>query len=243
MRRISVLVFGCALLSLAACTAPRWSMRSSSSSTAASSVSSAAKETDTLEYGDAEAAVSSTGSVAVHRAMPERLLPTGILEIGDASAPLVLLTFTHHSCAYCKTLHDAILPHLIEDFIAKGKVRLQIALLSIRKYPEGDMQSKFLTCAAAEGKGLLMHNALFMHSMGETKITQILERELKLNVPNMEACLNAPGTIAALQNEQSLARSLGVTLVPSFFLNGEKFVGLPEYPDLRGRIEEALSKM
>lgn len=203
--------------------------------------SSKQNEPQALEYGDSEAA-STTGSLLGNEHVGERILPTGIVEIGDPAAPVTVLLFTHHSCNYCHTFTDERLPGLLRDFVDRGKVRVQIAQLNISKYPQSATQAKALVCAAAQGKGIVMHKELFNQLGWDDKAMMALAKKIGLKENLFMDCLKAPGTASSVQLQQSLARSLGVTLVPTYFVDGQKYVGLPQYPDLRGRIEEALSK-
>ncbi len=206
-----------------------------------SSEASMQSEPQSLEYGDGDA-VSSTGSLLGNDNVGERILPTGIVEFGDPAAPVVLLLYTHHSCAYCHTFTDERLPNLLRDFVDRGKVRIQIAQLNISKYPQSQAQTKSLICAAAQGKGLAMHKELFNQTLWDDKAMLALAKKVGIKETVFTDCLKAPGTASLAQLQQSLAQSLGVSLVPTYFVDGEKFVGLPQYPDLRGRIEAALSK-
>lgn len=206
-----------------------------------SSQSSMQSEPESLEYGDGDA-MSSTGSLLGNDQVGERILPTGIVEFGDPAAPVVVLLYTHHSCAYCHTFTDERLPSLLRDFVDRGNVRVQIAQLNISKYPQSQAQAKSLICAAAQGKGLAMHKELFNQALWDDKAMVGLAKKLEMKEAVFTDCLKAPGTASSVQLQQSLAQSLGVSLVPTYFVDGEKFVGLPQYPDLRGRIEEALSK-
>src|SRR3989338_6978616 len=94
-------------------------------------------------------------------ALPERLLPTGILEVGQERAPLTLLIFTNHSCRYCLEFEEEYVPRLVEDFVKPGKLRLQISILKLQKYPESVLFLSALVCAAEQGKGFPMHTKLF----------------------------------------------------------------------------------
>lgn len=171
----------------------------------------------------------------------ERLLPSGLIEIGDRDAPLVLLMFTEHHCRYCKDFYHEHFPQLLEDFIDQGKVRLQIGILPLRKYTHSENAALGLLCAATQGKGIPMHELLFMLGAKdrETLISEAATLELDLEI--FGQCLDSPDTAKTIERQKSLARSLDVTLVPTFFVNGEKSVGLPQYADLRGMIEEKLN--
>ncbi|HLD64227.1 MAG TPA: hypothetical protein VI913_05020, partial [Candidatus Peribacteraceae bacterium] len=55
------------------------------------------------------------------------------------------------------------------------------------------------------------------------------------------ACATDPLLASQIQLQNKVIDQLEVTLVPTFFLNDEKIVGLPVYPDMRGWIEAALN--
>lgn len=172
----------------------------------------------------------------------ERLLPSGLIEIGDRDAPVVLLMFTEHHCRYCKEFYRDHLPALHEDFIAQGKVRLQISTLPLKKYIHSEKAALGLLCAATQGKGIPMHELLFELGAKDRDVLLKQAATLELDRKLFIQCLDSPDTKRTVDRQKSLARSLGVTLVPTFFLNGEKSVGLPYYADLRGMIENAISE-
>lgn len=170
----------------------------------------------------------------------ERLLPTGLIEIGDRDAPVVLMMFTEHHCRYCKEFYATHFPLLHQDYIEQGKVRLQIGILPLRKYIRSGNAAMSLLCAATQGKGIPMHELLFEVGAKDRQAQLDLSASLDLDTALFNQCLDSPDTARTLERQKSLARSYDVTLVPTFFLNGEKSVGLPYYADLRGMIEEKL---
>lgn len=174
------------------------------------------------------------------QAIVERLLPSGLIEIGDRNAPVVLLMFTEHHCRYCKDFYNEHFPKLLENFINPGKLKLQIGILPLRKYTHSQNAALGLLCAAVQGKGIPMHELLF--TLGAKDRQTLLDEAatLELDQDLFVQCLESPDTEKTVERQKSLARSLDVTLVPTFFLNGEKSVGLPRYADLRGMIEEAI---
>jgi protein-disulfide isomerase len=170
----------------------------------------------------------------------ERLLPTGLIEIGDREAPVVLMMFTEHHCRYCKDFYAEHFPLLHRDFVEQGKVRLQIGILPLRKYIHSENAAISLLCAATQGKGIPMHELLFKIGANDREAQLNLAATLELNTVIYSQCLDSPDTLHTIERQKSLARSFDVTLVPTFFLNGVKTVGLPYYADLRGMIEEKL---
>lgn len=162
------------------------------------------------------------------------------LSMGKADAPLTLLVFTNHSCTYCREFHDALLPRLKEDFVNKGLMRLDVAILPIAKYPSSEMETAALFCAMEQGKSWEMHESLFSLTDRSRKGIVAAAKTLNMNAKKIDACLDASTTASFVEAHGSLAKTLNVTLVPTFFLNDEKLVGLPSYADLRGWIENKM---
>jgi protein-disulfide isomerase len=77
-----------------------------------------------------------------------------------------------------------------------------------------------------------MHKALFASKVDTPALLDAKAKEVELDAAAFSSCIATP---LAAQSASA------VTLVPTFFLNGEKFVGLLPYPDLRGKIETKLT--
>ena len=173
----------------------------------------------------------------------ERLLPHGVLEFGRRDAPATLLLVTEHHCQYCQDFQKDVLPMLIDTFVGSGGLRIQLVILPLRKYRGSDLAAAGLLCAAEQQRGFAMHDRL---SRGRSKTREILvaaARELDLNVPSFEECLESDETRATLETQQWWLRSLAIDFVPTYFLNGEKFVGLPYEEDLRARMEKIIGEL
>ncbi|MDD4287094.1 MAG: thioredoxin domain-containing protein [Candidatus Peribacteraceae bacterium] len=239
MRKTTLLLASCGLL-LTACTLPIPSGQQQSSSSSTSSVSSEETPLQAEEIGEGMPLTeerTETGALAEH------LLPTGVLEIGKLEAPLTLLVFTEHHCSYCRQFLFEIFPRIKTDFLEAGTLKLQIAMLPLQKYQKSNEASLGFICSAAQGKGLAMHDALFRNPNKSREAILSYAVDIKLDTALLDDCMKSARTKAMLESQQTWAQSLGVNVVPTFFLSGEKFIGLPYYPDLKGRIAEALKKL
>lgn len=165
-----------------------------------------------------------------------------LLEIGKTSAPLTLLVFTNHSCSYCRDFWERDVPRLQTDFISSGTLRLEIAILPMKKYPESEREALSLFCAATQGKGSAMHGALFLLPRHSESAMLSAAKALGLDLSAFRTCLSSPAAASALHVQESLAKQLNVTLAPTLILQDEKKVGLQPYADLRGWIEDVLQK-
>ena len=198
------------------------------------------------ETSSAASAASSVASLSPIKAsssgavIGERLLSGGILEVGAANAPHVLRVYIHHSSSYARAFLLEQLPRLQADFINQGTLRMQLLPLRIRKYPQSERQALFVLCAAKQGKGMTMNDALIAtETLPETKAAQTA---LGLDATVFVACLKSQEMKDELLAQEAEARQMNVTLVPDFFLDNDRFTGLPDYPDLRGRIREAMGR-
>lgn len=114
------------------------------------------------------------------------------------------------------------------DFIDTGKVNVQIVVLPLQKYPNSDRNAHTLLCGVKTGSGSDVHGRIFA---GQT------------NFPTLKTCLEDDAYLQSMMAAQyAVIQSLDVTLVPTYFIDGQKFVGLPEYADIRGQVEEAMQK-
>ncbi|MDO8468707.1 MAG: thioredoxin domain-containing protein [Candidatus Peribacter sp.] len=239
MRRTTLLLASCGLL-LAACTLPIPSGQQQSSAASSSNVSSEETQVQGEEIGEGMPLTeerTETGALAEH------MLSTGVLEVGKREAPLTLLMFTEHHCSYCRQFLFEIFPRLKTDFLETGTLKLQIAMLPLQKYQASNDASLGFICSAAQGKGLVMHDTLFRNPNKSKAAILSYAVDLKLDTALLDDCMKSARTKAMLEGQQTWAQSLGVDVVPAFFLNGEKFLGLPYYPDLKGRIAETLKKL
>lgn len=171
--------------------------------------------------------------------LTERTLSGGLLEIGDEKAPVSITLFLNHSSPYSQRFFHYLLPRLTEDFVRRGKVRIDIVAIAFKKYPESASDASALFCATAQGKGQKMNDLLF--GLGVTPTEQKKQRRLMgIDEDPYQACLKGAAVQSALSAQSAMAASRDVTLVPTYFINETKYVGLPEYADLRGQMNEKL---
>lgn len=172
--------------------------------------------------------------------LSERLLSSGLLELGNRDAPHAMLLVTEHRCSYCKNFFVEHMPALEREWIEPGNLRLTIGILPLKKYAGSTEMSAALLCAGTQDKGLPMHRLLFERTGSDRSSLLSYARTLKLDDKHFGECLSSTETAATLEEQQSWLRSLGVTVVPTYFIDGKQYTGLPYAADLEGQIEEAL---
>ena len=199
-----------------------------------------------LEAGDVPASAAAESSVAsssgLDYASEERLTDTGVLEIGRSNAPLTLTVFTNISCAYCAQFTQEQLPKLLAGFVRRGDLLLRLHLLPLQKYPSSRSESVALICAANEHKGLDMYRALAVLATRTDAALLKAAADIGIDKATFDACRAAPQVATFIDAQAQAATASGVTLVPTFFVGNARVTGLMEYPDLRGKIEQALKR-
>lgn len=170
----------------------------------------------------------------------EQMQSGSILEIGDSNARMSMQLFINHASTYSQQFHQMLLPRLIEDFVAKKNLRITIIPVAFDIYPQSSLSASLLLCATKQHKGQAMNDLLFSQPNTATLQKQI--GEVGLSPKDLETCLKDPN----LQHEINVQTQIGIeqkiTAVPAYSIEGTLYTGLPEYADLRGQVEEALTR-
>jgi protein-disulfide isomerase len=172
--------------------------------------------------------------------LPERLLSSGLLELGNRDAPHTILLITEHHCGYCKEFLTEHIPTLEREFINPGNLQLTIAILPLKKYVGSTEMSAALLCAGKQGRGLPMHRLLFERTGSDRASLLSYARDIKIDEKLFGECLENAETAAMLDEQSSWLRSLGVSAVPTYFIDGKQYTGLPYAADLEGQIRSHL---
>lgn len=168
------------------------------------------------------------------------LLPNGAIALGAPDAPHTLLVITHPSCRYCKEFTRHHLPRLVDAFVSDGSLRIDLLIRPLKKYPESASLAAAAICAAEQGRGSRVHDALAdSDTLSDAALRQI-SSQLTLDETALRTCMAAPSTTALVEAAAAVADSLHADLVPTFVLDGVASTGLPEYAELRSRIDAAI---
>lgn len=165
-------------------------------------------------------------------------LAAGTLVIGDGDAtPLSIGIFLHPLSPYAREFQRLRMPTLIKEFVEPGLLTIQLVTLPINKYPGTDDAIRTVMCAGDQDKAYAAHARLF--DKGTTVLAEDDIEELELDPTLFQTCVSTM-TGDLLAAPRALAKQRGVTLVPTYIIRGERFVGLPTEADLVGAIKAAL---
>lgn len=165
-------------------------------------------------------------------------LAAGTLVIGDGDAAALSMTiFLHPLSPYSQDFQRLLMPKLIKEYVEPGRLAIQLVMLPINKYPGTDDAVRTLMCGIDQGKGYAVHERMFDQGATTLGVTDVAELDLD---PSLFATCLSTMTGDLLTGPRSLAEQWKATLVPTYVIRGETFVGLPTEADLKGAIEAAL---
>jgi protein-disulfide isomerase len=102
--------------------------------------------------------------------------------------------------------------------------------------------------AGAQGKYWEMHDWLYEHQStwveqpNDLDILAGAAQQLGLNVDQFKADIQGRKYEAKIKTDQSAGDALGINATPTFYIDGQQFVGVPQASDLKAKIDAALAK-
>lgn len=164
-------------------------------------------------------------------------------KIATSSAKVTLVEFGDYQCPACKVA-EPIVKQLLN--VEKGKINFVFRNLAFLGQ-ESTWAAEASECAGEQGKFWQYHDYLYEHQGAENSGAFSKEKlenfaaALNLNTEQFKFCLETDKYSQKVANDVADARDLGVNSTPTFFLNGEKLVGVSSYQDLKSKID-ALTK-
>jgi protein-disulfide isomerase len=160
---------------------------------------------------------------------------------GQANAPVTIDIYADFQCPFCARA-DGVLQQLAPQYIDTGKVKLVYHNFPIIG-PESETAAQAAACAGDQNKFWAYANYLFTHQNGEnagafsSNALKHFAAQLGLNQSAFNTCLDS-GKYSATVHQQALAgQQRGVTVTPTFFINGQKYEGALPYAQMAALID------
>ncbi len=149
------------------------------------------------------------------RLRAEFLGAPGLQAAGDLEAPLTVVEFFDYRCGFCKRSMEAV-----SAALARPGVRVEL-----REYPilgdESLRASRLALAAGLQGRYLEAHLALMEREQGfGEEVIDELADALGLDAARLRADMESQEVQAMIDANRNLARRLGVTGTPAFFVAG-----------------------
>jgi protein-disulfide isomerase len=166
--------------------------------------------------------------------------------LGQASAPVTLDMYSDFQCPICRRA-ELTLRGLASKYIDTGKAKVvyhNFAFIG----PESEWAAQAAECANDQGKFWEYASYLFDHQTGENVGAFSRENlkkfagELKLDTTAFNACFDSNKYASLIQQENNEANSRNITSTPTFYVNGQRFVGLLPADQFSAVIDSYLPK-
>ena len=170
--------------------------------------------------------------------------------LGPEDARVTLVEFSDFECPYCRNAANGV-HDVMEKF--DGDVRLVFKNFPLditcnlqMREPMHRLACKAATlawCAGRQDERLFWetHDALFREPQLTADTLNRIPNDLGVNREELDACMDGPASAAAVQEDITLGRRVGVTGTPVFFANGRKVSDYRRAP-LEAVVEHILSE-
>ncbi len=148
-----------------------------------------------------------------------------------------VVEFADYECPYCRGLAPR-LKKLMNDYPGKVNfVRLNLPLEKI--HPQARDAARAQVCAAEQGKGEQMADALFEAKELSTKANRRLAVALGLGMDRFDKCVADPKTDKRIDQQGGILRKAGFSGLPTTFVGAHEVVGAQPNDVFRKAFEQA----
>ena len=170
--------------------------------------------------------------------------------LGSTSAPVTIELFSSFACTHCREFHETILPQIVRDYVAPGKVRVVGRECFNPKAPGAQDAARYATAAVRIGKYQQVADALFKKQLAWIANGQAWEAVAGVltlaEQQKVQALAKDPVVIAEVQRDLTEAAATGVTQTPTMVITHGNtrypFPGVPQYRLLPSLLDDILSK-
>ncbi|MFA6089114.1 MAG: thioredoxin domain-containing protein, partial [Candidatus Woesearchaeota archaeon] len=162
--------------------------------------------------------------------------------IGNVNAPITLVEYTEFLCPYCKSFHDNTLPQIVSEYVNAGQVKIIAKQYVVHSGAEKLSVAAY--CANEQGKYTEIENQFFLSSnyatIDDAKL-QTIVTNLGLNQTKFDACVASKKYDAVVAKDKTDADALGVSGVPTVFINGVQITGALQYSEYKTVIDSFIT--
>ena len=167
--------------------------------------------------------------------------------LGSKDAPLTVIVYASMTCSHCANFHNNIFPAIKKKYIDTGKVRLVFREFPVSNQDMRSIAAFMLARCADEEKYFPMVDLMFKkqddwaRAEDPTPVLLNIAKFAGFTQESFNACLKNQAvmdTVLAVKNEAS--DNYDVSGTPTFFIDGEKQVGVNSVEEFSKLIEDAM---
>jgi protein-disulfide isomerase len=151
-------------------------------------------------------------------------IPQDGVHLGDPDAPATLIEFADLQCPFCADFATEQLPDVIDSYVRDGRLRLELRLLAFIG-PDSERARQVANAATLQDR-LWDYSELFFRNQGaensgyatDAFLQRLARQTPGLDVDELAEDYASPQAEAFTRQAERLARQLGVSGTPSFYL-------------------------
>jgi protein-disulfide isomerase len=156
--------------------------------------------------------------------------------LGAENAPLTLVEYGDYECPHCRHAHS-----VIKALRKAMGSRLRFAFRNFPLsaiHPSALMAAEGAESAARQGKFWEMHDRLFedQDMLGPDAIV-VWAQSLNLDMKAFRTSIEDKTSLAKVREDRASGIRSGVNGTPTFFVNGFRYNGVPEYGELAAYLQ------
>jgi len=164
------------------------------------------------------------GGKAKASVRPDPPLPTSpltldaVVQVGELTAPVVIVEYADFQCPYCGAFHRETWPGLETKYVKPGRLQFVFINDPLQMHEHAERAAEAAVCAAQQGKGWEMHNAMFA-DQGHLDEPSLLSHAVGLGLERTQfgACLSG-GAASRVKIELAEATAVQATATPAFLV-------------------------
>lgn len=159
--------------------------------------------------------------------------------VNNSKARVTIVEFFDYQCPFCLKTNPAV-EEAIKHY--PGNVRLVLKNLPLPIHPDSALAHQAALAAGEQGRFWEMHDLLLAnHSHIKLPDLVLYAQQLHLDVPRFQKALESGRFRQVIDDDAAMARGLGITATPTFFINGQQLIGQQSAEKLDAAIDEALN--
>ena len=181
------------------------------------------------------------------------LIKQGASYQGSTSAPVTLIDFSDLQCHLCNRFVKATEPLINSSYVQTGKVAFVFLHLPNRGF-DSFPAALAAVCTSDQGKFWQYHNVLYKNQgpidsgwANKDNLKKFASEIPGLDLPMFNSCFDSQKYKPLVENDLTLAHSLGFTQTPSFIIvksdgsNPQKVEGPQPFPEFKFLIDKELA--
>jgi protein-disulfide isomerase len=159
---------------------------------------------------------------------------------GPEQAPITIVEFSDFQCPFCSRVHPT-LQKLLAAY--PDSVRLVFKHNPLPIHPDAPLAHRASIAAGQQGRFWEMHDKIFANARDLSR-RRLVEhaRDLGLDIAQFTRDLDSSEFIALLERDIAEADRLGITGMPTFYINGRVVSGAQPYENFKALIEREATR-